>query len=139
MRSLGMIWGGSIPAAVFNSKVDSLLAAGSISDPTVRALLGSGGAYSHATRTFITAFDDQPVLKSEVIGVYTAALKQTWQVLLAFALITIPIALCVKEIPLRKHLDTQFGLDQGKDATGRVEQEQEVISSEPKQNPEEVR
>ncbi|KKP05568.1 hypothetical protein THAR02_02294 [Trichoderma harzianum] len=112
VRSFGMIWGGSIPAAVFNSKVDSLTSR--IDNAQVRSLLALGGAYEHATRLFITSFNDQPALKAQIISVYTDALQETWYVLLAFACITSPIALFLREIPLRTRLETQYGLDESK-------------------------
>ncbi|KAL7943913.1 major facilitator superfamily domain-containing protein [Trichoderma barbatum] len=110
VRSFGMIWGGSIPAAVFNSKVDSLVSR--IDNAEIRNLLALGGAYEHATRLFIISFNSQPVLKAQIISVYTEALRQTWYVLLAFACITGPIALFLREIPLRTKLETQYGLDE---------------------------
>jgi hypothetical protein len=79
----------------------------------VRAILARGGAYEHATKHFITSFDDL-VLRGEIMDVYTAALKQVWQVLLAFSVLAVPLALCIEEIELRKELDTEYGLDQGK-------------------------
>lgn len=111
VRSFGAIWGAAISAAVFNSRFDSLL--GEINDADVRAILARGGAYEHATKHFITSFDDL-VLRGEIMDVYTAALKQVWQVLLAFSVLAVPLALCIKEIELRKELDTEYGLDQGK-------------------------
>ncbi|KAL6812047.1 major facilitator superfamily domain-containing protein [Trichoderma sp. SZMC 28015] len=115
VRSFGMIWGGSIPAAVFNSKVDSLISR--IDNAQIRSLLALGGAYEHATRLFITSFNDQPALKAQIISVYTDALQETWYVLLAFACITSPIALFLREIPLRTRLETQYGLDESKTMT----------------------
>lgn len=108
-RSFGAIWGAAIPAAVFNSRFDSLL--GSIGDPQVQALLARGGAYEHATRVFISSLDSTPVLQKQVLAVYTACLKEVWQVLIAFCIVTLPIALFIKEVELRQQLETEFGLD----------------------------
>ncbi|KAL7956641.1 major facilitator superfamily domain-containing protein [Trichoderma compactum] len=66
--------GVSIPAVVFNSKVDSLVS--QIDNAQIRSLLAFGGAYEHATR--------------------------------------VPIALFLREIPLRTKLETQYGLDESK-------------------------
>ena len=108
LRSLGTIWGGAIPAAVFNSRFDQL--SYQITNPEMRALLSSGGAYEHATAKFIQSFNENPQLKAQIVTVYTEALKRVWQVLIAFTLAGIPLALAIKEIELRKTLQTEFGL-----------------------------
>ncbi|KAJ5274014.1 hypothetical protein N7478_009139 [Penicillium angulare] len=108
VRSFGSIWGAAIPSAVFNSKIDSLLH--KISNPEVRALLKRGGAYEHATASFMKSFNGDLTTKNELIEIYTAGLKQAWQVLIAFTVIAVPLALAIKEIPLRKELVTEFGL-----------------------------
>ncbi|KAI3400339.1 hypothetical protein diail_3356 [Diaporthe ilicicola] len=107
-RSFGAIWGAAIPSAVFNSRFDELLYR--IDSPAVRGLLARGGAYEHAIRVFITQFDSQPVLKQQILGVYTEALKRVWIVLIPFAVLPIFIAICMKEVALRKELNTDFGL-----------------------------
>ncbi|KAJ5093510.1 hypothetical protein N7456_009371 [Penicillium angulare] len=108
VRSFGSIWGAAIPSAIFNSKIDSLLH--KISNPEVRELLKHGGAYEHATASFMKSFDSDLATKNELIEIYTAGLKQAWQVLIAFTVIAVPLALLIKEIPLRKELVTEFGL-----------------------------
>ncbi|KAJ5508261.1 MFS transporter [Penicillium freii] len=50
-RSFGSVWGTAIPSAVFNSHVNKLAA--SIPDAVTRTLMVNGGAYEHATVTFI--------------------------------------------------------------------------------------
>jgi len=108
VRSLGTIWGGAIPAVVFSSRFDQLL--GHISNPDARALLAAGGAYEHATASFIKSFDASPELKAQIVGVYTAALRRVWQVLIAFTLAGVPLSLAIKEVELRTTLVTDFGL-----------------------------
>lgn len=108
VRSFGSIWGAAIPAAVFNSRIDNLLT--TISDPAIRAILKSGGAYEHATAAFISTLNVQPAVKQELIDIYTKGLKEVWQVLIAFAVIAVPIAVVIKEVPLRTELVTEFGL-----------------------------
>jgi MFS family permease len=108
LRSLGTIWGGAIPAAVFNSRFDEL--SYRVDNLKIRALLSSGGAYQHATAKFIQSFDGSPELKAQIVGVYTEALQRVWQILIVFTLVGVPLALVVKEIELRKTLKTDFGL-----------------------------
>lgn len=130
VRSLGTIWGGAIPAAVFNSRFDDL--SHEISDSEIRGLLSFGGAYQHATANFIKSFNDDPELKATLVRIYTQALKRVWQVLIAFTLIGVPLALIIKEIELRTTLDTDYGL---KDKPKRADSE----SHDPESNIEGVR
>lgn len=108
IRSFGTIWGAAISAAVFNSRFDNLL--DRIGEPDARQLLARGGAYQHATKAFITSFNNNAALKKETTDVYTACIQLVWQVLIAFAVVAVPIALCIKEVELRKELLTEFGL-----------------------------
>ncbi|TVY81694.1 Efflux pump FUS6 [Lachnellula suecica] len=119
IRSLGTIWGGAIPAAIFNSRFDSLL--NRIDNPAVRTLLSSGGAYEHATANFIQGFNGDLELKGQVIQVYTESSRRVWQILIAFTLVAVPLALAIKEIELRKTLETEFGLEQPKSADAGTE------------------
>ncbi|KAI8231945.1 Efflux pump FUS6 [Colletotrichum sp. SAR 10_86] len=115
-RSFGAIWGAAIPSAVFNSRFDELLHL--IPEPSVRELLAHGGAYEHAIRLFIKQFDAQPVLKEQIIHVYTEALKRVWIVLIPFAVVPIVLALCIKEVELRQELKTDFGLKETSQTQG---------------------
>ncbi|KAG8167432.1 hypothetical protein KVR01_003121 [Diaporthe batatas] len=108
VRSFGSIWGAATPATIFNSRVDRMLY--TISDTATRELLQRGGAYEHATVNFMKAFNETPELKKELVDVYTAGIKEVWQVLIAFCVISVPIACVLHEVPLRKELVTEFGL-----------------------------
>jgi MFS family permease len=108
LRAFGFIWGAAIPSAVFNSRFDSLL--WQISDPAVRTQVAHGGAYEHGTRAFLSLLDEAPQLQAEVLGVYAAAMKQVWQVYIAFGAITVPLALAIPEVALRTRLETKYGL-----------------------------
>lgn len=121
VRSFGSIWGAAIPSAVFNSRVDTLL--DTISDPATREIMKRGGAYQHATADFMSSFNG--TLKQELVHVYTEGIKESWQVLIAFAVVAVPIALFIREIPLRQELVTEFGLDDSekKEASGNDETE----------------
>ncbi|KAK9448154.1 uncharacterized protein V1518DRAFT_428535 [Limtongia smithiae] len=134
LPQFGSIWGAAIPAAVFNSHFDSHLS--QISDAAVREQLARGGAYEHATKVFITSFDDQPELQQEIIDIYQSSLKLVWQVLIGFALLAFPLAVCIAEVELRKELVTEFGLQEGADelqqrriATQEPEVELQVLDS----------
>jgi hypothetical protein len=106
MRSFGNIWGVAIPASIFNNQFNKY--AYRISDATVRQTLSNGHAYQHASNTFINNLSD-PV-KSEVIGVFSDSLKLVWEVSVAFCGLACILVLVEKEVPLRKELDTDYGM-----------------------------
>ncbi|TVY81182.1 MFS efflux transporter aclA [Lachnellula suecica] len=106
LRSFGAIWGITIPVAVFNNQFDKLLYR--IQDPAARAALGNGQAYEHASRDFIYAF--QEPLKSQIIGVYSDALKTVWQVGIAIAGIGFIVVFAEKELKMRTKLSTEYGM-----------------------------
>ncbi|KAL9120108.1 MAG: hypothetical protein Q9187_003342 [Circinaria calcarea] len=107
IRSLGNIWGVSIPAAVFNNRFDALLLR--ISDPAVRAMLSNGQAYEHASRDFINSFEG--ILRREIVGVYTDSLKRVWQIGVVMAGIPFLVSFAEREIKLRTELHTEYGLE----------------------------
>ncbi|KAA8649480.1 hypothetical protein EYZ11_010869 [Aspergillus tanneri] len=109
LRSFGSIWGTAIPAAVFNSRVNSLL--GTVPDDAAQAWLVNGGAYEHATAAFLRAYENSP-LQHNILNVYLDSLRTIWYVSIAFSGIGVPLALLVKELPLREELNTEFGLEE---------------------------
>ena len=107
VRSFGMIWGATIPAAIFNNRVSQL--SEQIGDTRVVAGLGNGKAYEHATRAFLDSLPDVK-LRSQVISIFADALQTMWYVAIAFAGFGFLIVIMEKEVPLRKELDTDFGM-----------------------------
>jgi EmrB/QacA subfamily drug resistance transporter len=126
VRSFGSIWGVAIPSAVFNSRVDNLL--NTISDPATRKIMKRGGAYQHATASFMASFNDTPSLKQELVEIYTASIKESWQVLIAFAVAAVPIVCFIREVPLRKELVTEFGLDETDNNKASTNNETELVA-----------
>lgn len=112
LRSFGGVWGVAIPSAIFNSRVNDLLAT-RVTDPELRARLADGGAYALASREFMRSLDGNPGLKEAVVGVYVDALQRAWQVAIAFCVLGFLVAMVVEEIPLRRELQTEFGIDHG--------------------------
>ncbi|KAJ6020770.1 Major facilitator superfamily domain general substrate transporter [Penicillium herquei] len=106
MRSFGNVWGVAIPASIFNNQFDKY--AYRISDASVRQTLSNGHAYQHASNTFINSLSD-PV-KSEVIGVFSDSLKLVWEVSIAFCGLACILVFFEKEVPLRKELETDYGM-----------------------------
>lgn len=107
LRSFGLTWGTAIPAAIFNNRFDQL--AGTIEDPTLRAALSGGRAYEHATAKFVEALPLN--VRSQFQHVLTESLRRTWQIGIAFAAVGLLFVFIEKEVPMRKELDTEFGID----------------------------
>lgn len=110
LRSFGIIWGVTIPAAILNNRFGSLLH--TISDPDARALLSSGQAYERASKAFVNSYSD-PV-RSEIINAYSESLKRTWQISIAFAGVAFLAALIEKEVKMRTTVESEYGLKQEK-------------------------
>ncbi|KAG0156866.1 hypothetical protein PDIDSM_4048 [Penicillium digitatum] len=107
LRSFGSVWGTAIPSAIFNSHVNKLVV--SIPDSATRALMVNGGAYEHATATFLRSYNGSP-LKLDIIRVYVDSLRLIWYVALPFAGIGFPLAFLIKGLHLRDELNTDFGM-----------------------------
>ena len=112
IRSYGGIWGITIPVAVFNNEFDKRL--GQISDPAVQGLLSGGNAFAHATKEYMATLT--PLIRSEVISVFTESLRTVWIVAAAVAGASTLLVFLEKEIPLRTELDTEYGYKE-RDAT----------------------
>jgi hypothetical protein len=115
MRSFSNIWGVAIPASIFNNRFNKY--AYRISDASLRQLLSNGHAYQQASDTFIDSLDD-PV-KSEVIGVFSDSVKLVWLVSVAFCGLACILVFFEKEVPLRKELDTDYGMVEKDDIQAR--------------------
>ena len=106
VRSLGIIWGLSIPAAIFNNQFDKL--SYRISDPTVRSTLINGDAYAYASGGLVNSLPRD--VQQEVTGVFSDSLKLVWQVSIAFAGFSFLLTFLEKNIKMRTELETEFGL-----------------------------
>ncbi|KAH8598161.1 major facilitator superfamily protein [Bisporella sp. PMI_857] len=111
MRSFGMIFGATIPAAIFNNRFDEL--ASGISDQVIATSLKGGKAYQHATENFLNALPDN--VRSEIVEVMSDSLKRTWQVAVGIAGFGFLMIILEKEVQLRKELNTEFGMAEAKE------------------------
>ena len=107
IRSLGTIWGVSIPAAIFNNRFDQLLHL--IDDPAVRARLSNGKAYESASAALIRSFEG--ATRDQVIHVFTQSLKRVWYIGVVFGGVSFLAVFLEKEVQLRTELDTKFGME----------------------------
>ncbi|KAL9102566.1 MAG: hypothetical protein Q9187_009107 [Circinaria calcarea] len=108
VRSFGLVWGATVPAAIFNNRFDQL--SDRITNPAVVAELSGGQAYERATQIFLDSLPSDGVTRSQVVSAFSDSLKQTWQVAIAFAALGFLLVIVEREVKLRKELDTEFGI-----------------------------
>ena len=124
IRSFGLIWGAAIPTAAFNNRFNTLLYR--ITDPAIAAELAGGSAYEHATKSFMDTITD-PVTRAQVVGVFVDSLKMAWYVSIGFAGLGFLLVILEKEVPLRKELETKFGIKE----KGNSTKTKQPVSEEP--------
>ncbi|KAK8022487.1 DNA repair protein RAD50 [Apiospora rasikravindrae] len=117
IRSLGVIWAVTIPAAIFNNRFGQLLHI--IDDPAARAMLDHGNAYSHGTAALVDSFGGATT--AQVRDVYSRSIQRVWQIGVVFSGVCFLLALLEKETRLRQELETDFGL-QGEKEKGKETQ-----------------
>lgn len=118
LRSFAFVWGITIPAIVFNS--ETAKGAGRITaDTGFQDVLRSGAALGYTTRDSLMAFSTEA--RRQIVDLYADSMKTVWYVSLAFALLGFLLCFGEKQIALRTALDTEFGLDEGKDKKGGTE------------------
>ncbi len=109
IRLFGHIWGVAIPAAIFNSRINTLLSHGAVSDPSVAGLMAKGGAYQAASAAFVSQFP--ATLQTEIRATYSLATQRVFQIAIIFAGVGFLLSLFEEEVELRKSLETEFGLE----------------------------
>jgi hypothetical protein len=109
IRSLGSIWGVSIPAAIFNNQFEHL--SSQTENLNVRDMLQHGLAYERASSSFINEFPEPT--KSQLIATYEGALKRVWQISIVFAVFGFLVAWGLREVETKKSLKTDYGLKAG--------------------------
>ncbi|KAH8897383.1 MFS general substrate transporter [Thozetella sp. PMI_491] len=112
IRAFGAIWGVAIPAVIFNNCIEANLSL--VSDTGARQLLAGGGAYQQAGAAFVQQFD--PVVQAEIRALYRMALSRVFWIGAIFAGLACILVPIEREVPLRKQLETDYGLDAEKKA-----------------------
>ena len=110
MKSYGAIWGVSIPSAIFNSEFSKQ--SYRITDIAVREQLSRGNAYSFVNARLVQSFPAQA--RIQVVEVFGRSLRLTWQVSIAFAVLSFFLVFVEKEIKMRTTLETEYGLAEKK-------------------------
>ncbi|KAF4448634.1 hypothetical protein F53441_7983 [Fusarium austroafricanum] len=108
MRSFGAVWGVAIAGTVFNSYTKQY--SHMIDSELAREALSSGDSYQSATRAFVLQFDEE--IQTQVRHVFMLSLRKVYIISVAFGGLAFVLSLFEKDIPLRKELDTQYGLDE---------------------------
>lgn len=123
-RTVGQIWGITFASIVFNAEFNRY--SGDIADLHVRSQLANGAAYAYASEQFVPHLPEPT--RSEVTGVYVKALRTIWYVGVGLSCLAFVLVFVEKEIPLRKDLDTKYGLEDKKSnrAPGSAAEEQAV-------------
>ncbi|KAI3317861.1 major facilitator superfamily protein [Xylariaceae sp. AK1471] len=109
LRSFGLTWGAALPAAVFNNRFDQI-ANTSITNEALKQQVTGGRAYEHATSVFLKTLD--PDAKRQFITTVVGALKENWQVAIAFGGLGFLLVSFEKTLELREQLDTEFGMEE---------------------------
>lgn len=119
-RAFGVMVGVAVGGAVYTNRSAQLAAAGAIgSNATVAAHFMAGGAYASAGPHFLDSLSAQT--RAEVVTVQSSALQRSWQVAIGFGALGLVAAAWMKEIPLRKENNTEFGLVEKKDKPAEEE------------------
>jgi hypothetical protein len=108
VRSIGLVFGLSIPATIFNTYVRQY--SSRIDDAEVRALMSHGDAFALGTKSFIMQYED-PV-QSQIRETFQLAIEKAFQATIAFAGLGFLLALVTRDNTLRGELETQFGLEE---------------------------
>ncbi|KAK5652234.1 hypothetical protein OQA88_10731 [Cercophora sp. LCS_1] len=111
IRAFGSIWGVAIPAVVFNNRMDERVH--TVSDAGARALLSAGGAYQQASAAFVEQFP--PEVQAEIRALYVSALRRVFWISAIFSGLGVLLVLIEKEVPLRKQLETEYGIQKKKE------------------------
>ncbi|KAI1347246.1 major facilitator superfamily domain-containing protein [Xylaria sp. FL0043] len=109
IRSFGFVWGATIPAVVFNGRVDANL--GVVKDLTVRNALSHGGAYGFSVN--VKNLSGETL--RQTLYVYTSSLRIVWFVGFAILILGFLLVFGEKHVDLRVTLETEFGLESEED------------------------
>lgn len=120
IRTFGQVWGVAVAGVVFNSYTQKF-AADTIPDAAtlVREALGGGDAYASATKDFVSNFPEP--LQGMIRDVFMRALRNVYLISIAFGGLALLLALFEKDVPLRKALDTEYGLEERKEKKKKEE------------------
>lgn len=132
IKTLGSVWGVAIPAAIFANRIDGLISQGAVSNPVAARMMVDGGAYQYASAEFVRRFPAPD--QAEIVTVYRLAIQRVFLVAIAFSGAAWLLSLFEKDIVLRVHLVTEYGLKENE--TGSRMKKDGNKKSEPGSEPE---
>ena len=88
LRSFAFVWGVTIPSIIFDQTVDRNI---DMVPSNIHGDLLHGGAYSHASKSFVQSFP--ATVREKVVRLYTVALQATWWGAMSFALLGLVLVL----------------------------------------------
>ena len=106
LRSLGLVFGVTLPGFVFNNAF--AVYEGVISDAYVRLELSGGMAYGSTASPGLKSFSG--TLHEQVIEAYTMSIRSVWCVALGFSLLGLVATFAERKIELRTSLERDFGM-----------------------------
>ena len=74
VRQFGVVWGVSVPSAIFNAQVDHYLP--TVSAQSVRETLSGGAGYERGTKDYLMSLTGD--VRDQVIQVYSKSLRVVW-------------------------------------------------------------
>lgn len=111
LRSIGFIWGFTIPSLVFNGRIRSYVS--SIDEPAVREAISTEDAYSAGGGKLIASLSGK--VKHQVEHIYAISLRDVWYTAMALSIVGFLFVFLEKNLQLREDLqETQFGLEEKK-------------------------
>ncbi|KAF2109710.1 major facilitator superfamily domain-containing protein, partial [Lophiotrema nucula] len=81
-----------------------------ISDPNIRDLMSHGNAYQYISGPLIKSLPES--VKSEVIAAYARSLRTVWEVAIGIASLGMFLVCLERHVPLRKDLNTSYGINE---------------------------
>lgn len=129
MRSFGLVWGVAVAGTVYTNRAAQLASSGAIdSNAAVAADFAAGGAYGYAEVQFLDALSAET--RAQVVAVQSIALQRSWQVALGFSAVGFVAAALLKQVPLRKELETKFGMVDKEDKSTQEEEARGAMEKE---------
>jgi MFS family permease len=113
IRNFGLIWGITVPGIIFSAATDMNL--GLISDVGLQDSLRGGAAYAFASQAHILQNEYDQQTWQQVNEVYVRALRAIWWFGLAIAIVGFFAVAGEQGLELRTELDTEYGIEAGKD------------------------
>ncbi|KAF1950203.1 putative macrolide phosphotransferase k [Byssothecium circinans] len=110
LRSIGFVWGFTVPSLVFNGQIG--YHRNVVDDLSVRARIVTGGAYANGGSNLLKSLAG--VVKDQVTRLYTVSLRDVWYTALGFSVVGFFLVFAEKSLLLRVELQTEFGLEEKK-------------------------